>query len=108
MIMAERIENFFTSWSFSGVEEELQAKFLKPGNYEHVQNSLAEAAQAKMLVAFNPDSQNASQEFAGEHEYWRGYMAALNTLLNQSKDAQVELDTLQQEQLDLNQTKHRR
>lgn len=89
--MAELVESRFTKWRFEP-EEEVAAKHFSTLNYQHIQNELAIATESKMLVAYNPDSNNADREFQGEHEYWRGYMAALNLLLTLSKDARDQLE----------------
>lgn len=84
--MAEVINSRFTRWNFSE-SEVIQSAILSPLTELHIQNELAEATETKLLIAYNPDSPNATQEFIGEHEYWRGYCAALNNLLNLSLDS---------------------
>lgn len=87
--MAQLTEQIYTAWTFSDDEEPV-AKVFTDLQYKHIQTELAMTANAKALLAYDP---NLPQAFIMESEYMRGMIDAYRYLLGTSDAKKTALQT---------------
>lgn len=96
--MAQRKDTLYTSWTFSQ-EEEVMAVVLTDMQYKHIQTQIADAADAKAILAYDTAIPNSINEFLRAHEYNRGRIEILQFLLELSDTKKAELESLLKEQI---------
>lgn len=90
--MPELIANSFSSYSFT--EEESKIACVLPDlTHKHIQHELSIANEKILAIEFDPSSADPVRDYIGQVQYYKGYAAALGSLIVTSEEAKTELQT---------------